>query len=354
MTGDDFPRNYQATLAAFLDEPGADVLEEAHRLGQRALGRALSLGFIGELHHDTAHRLVAGRQDALDALRRAEAFFLEVVSVYDTALADYRSSRACAQLPGKGRPEEDETVPPGAERQGGGREDRRQAADDFAYAASHDLKEPLRAIHNHARFLMEDYQDDLDKDGVRRLERISALCAKVEKLITDLFDYSRLGQEQGHAETIDLEKIIDQTSLYLDGMLKQRHARLLVKKPLPKVLGKRAAIGRLFRELIENAVMYNDAEEKVVEIGAQAASPHDEPGSIVLSIRDNGIGIEARFHDKVFGMFKRLNADNAYGEGTGAGLAFAQRIAENHGGRISLTSEEGQGSTFFITLPKPT
>ena len=225
--------------------------------------------------------------------------------------------------------------------------------DDFAYIASHDLKEPLRAIYNHASFLLEDYEEQLEDDGKKRLNRLLELSRRMERLIADLLYFSRLGRGDQTMAPLDLNAVIADVEANLADTLRTRNAKIVLSTPLPGVRGHRAQIAALFQNLIDNGTKYNDAEDRIVEIGAMPANGQAETNLYdVFFIRDNGIGIEEHFQDDVFRMFKRLNSEKAYGEGTGAGLTFVKKIVEKHGGRIWLNSEVGEGTTFFFTLPR--
>lgn len=225
--------------------------------------------------------------------------------------------------------------------------------DDFAYIASHDLKEPLRAIHNHANFLIEDYHDNLGEDGQKRLGRMIKLSKRMEKLIADLLYFSRLGRGEQTMETIDPIAVIAGIETNLAETLASRHARIDIAEPLPSIVGHPAHITALFQNLIVNGIKYNDAEEVVIEIGSTPAAEGKGLGPFeTFYVKDNGIGIDEEFQDSIFRIFKRLNSEKAYGEGTGAGLTFVKKIVENHGGRIWLQSEAGEGTTFFFTLQR--
>ncbi len=226
--------------------------------------------------------------------------------------------------------------------------------DDFAYIASHDLKEPLRAIFNHASFLLEDYEEKLEEDGQNRLHRMIKLSKRMEKLIADLLYFSRLGRGDQTTEDLDLATMIAGIETDLAETLKSRSARIVISEALPLVSGHPAHINALFQNLISNGVKYNDAAEKVVEIGLAPPTMQDAdaPSHCTLFVRDNGIGIDDRFQTDIFRIFKRLNSEKTYGEGTGAGLTFAKKIVENHGGQIWLKSELGNGTTFFFTLKR--
>lgn len=227
--------------------------------------------------------------------------------------------------------------------------------DDFAYIASHDLKEPLRAIFNHASFLLEDYQETLEEDGQKRLHRMIKLSKRMEQLIADLLYFSRLGRGDQATEVLDLDKVITGIESSLAETLKSQNARIEISEALPSVSGHPAHISALFRNLISNSVKYNDAAEKFIQIGVVPSNQDaDARSHCTLFIRDNGIGIDERFQTDIFRIFKRLNSEKAYGEGTGAGLTFAKKIVENHGGSIWLESALGKGTTFFFTLKRAT
>ncbi len=214
--------------------------------------------------------------------------------------------------------------------------------DSFAYAASHDLREPLRGIHNYARFLVEDYADALDEEAVSRLETLVRLAKRMESLIEALLRYSRLGRNELSPEPTDLDALVASVLELLDHTVKERGARIAVR-PLPTVDAHASVVGEIFANLITNALKYNDSAEPLVEIG------HD-PERGAFFVRDNGIGIETRHLKDVFRIFKRLHGRNEYGGGVGVGLTIVEKIVQWHGGRIWAESEPGEGTTFFFTL----
>jgi two-component system sensor kinase FixL len=227
-----------------------------------------------------------------------------------------------------------------------------QELDDFAYIASHDLKEPLRGLFNHASFLQEDYKDKLDADGIRRLNRLSYLSQRMEHLVNDLLYFSRLGRTELAVQETDLNAIIADIGQMIDPFLKERNARIVVLEPLPKIVCDRPRITEVFRNLITNAAKYNDKPERLVEVGfiASMQADHGEEKD-VFYVKDNGIGIEREFYQEVFRIFKRLQKQSDEKEsGTGVGLTFVKKIIERHRGRIWLESESGKGTTFYFTI----
>ena len=191
----------------------------------------------------------------------------------------------------------------------------------------------------------------LEEDGANRLDRLIKLSRRMEKLISDLLFYSRIRKGVVGSEQVDLNAIIADIELSLADMMRQRNARLVLPRPLPIVVAVKPHMMTVFQNLIANAIKYNDSEEKIIEVGFAEGGGHEDvlPGP-VFHVRDNGIGIDDAHKEDVFRIFRRLNAEKTYGEGTGAGLTFVKKIIENHGGKIWLESEPGKGTTFFFTL----
>ncbi len=142
-----------------------------------------------------------------------------------------------------------------------------QELDEFAYITSHDLKEPLRGLFNHASFLLEDYRDKIDDDGVRRLNRLGQLCQRMERLINDLLYYSRLGHGDLAMQDADLNVVIDETKAMMETLLVEKHARIALPQPLPRIVCDKTRVTEVFRNLMTNALKYNDKPDPLVEIG---------------------------------------------------------------------------------------
>lgn len=216
--------------------------------------------------------------------------------------------------------------------------------DDFAYIASHDLKEPLRGIHNFSTFLLEDYADKLDDDGRSKLETLTRLTRRMETLIDSLLHFSRLGRVDLAIDQVDLNGIVREAVDSLDINLKEAGIELRMPRRLPTVRADRARVGEIFYNLIVNAMKYNDKERKWIEVGFLDESPP------VFYVRDNGIGIQEKHFDSVFRIFKRLHGRDKYGGGTGSGLTIVKKIVERHNGKIWVESTYGEGTTFYFTL----
>jgi len=222
-----------------------------------------------------------------------------------------------------------------------------QELDDFAYIASHDLKEPLRGLANNARFLEEDYRDKLDEGGKSRLKRMRYLCIRMESLINDLLYVSRLGRQELAIRDTDLNLVIKEIVQLMEPVLEEQHATIVVPRPLPRYECDHVRVQELFRNLITNAVKYNNSPVKSIEVGHldQHKGYKD-----VFYVKDNGVGIDPRFHSEVFRIFKRLNAEPDDTKGTGSGLTFVKKIVERHNGTVWIESELGEGATFYFTL----
>jgi light-regulated signal transduction histidine kinase (bacteriophytochrome) len=221
--------------------------------------------------------------------------------------------------------------------------------DAFAYIASHDLKEPLRGIHNYATFLLEDYGQILPEDGAEKLQTLVRLTHRMESLISSLLKFSRLGRQELQMEPLDLNQVLGEIGEIFQMNPQWAGCVIRIPRPLPVVWGDRILVGEIFTNLISNGFKYNNNTDKWVEIGWQESSQDETMAN--LYIRDNGIGIREKHLESVFKIFKRLHPPGKYGGGTGAGLTIVKKIIERHGGSITIESVYGDGTTFWFTLP---
>ncbi|MBD2197092.1 MULTISPECIES: ATP-binding protein [Calothrix] len=222
--------------------------------------------------------------------------------------------------------------------------------DSFAYVASHDLKEPLRGIHNYANFLMEDYSDILNEDGVAKLQTLVKLTQRMENLINSLLHFSRLGRAELMRQPVNLQDLVQQAIATLTISRPQSQIDFRIPQNLPTIECDRAQVNEVFTNLIGNAIKYNDKPERWVEIGFIANPKTTATSSYTFYVRDNGIGIPEEHQEKVFQIFRRLHGREEYGGGNGAGLTIARKIVERHGGKIWVESIINEGSTFYFTL----
>ena len=226
--------------------------------------------------------------------------------------------------------------------------------DAFTYIASHDLREPLRGIHNYSTFLLEDYGNLLDEAGVDKLQTLVRLTQRMDGLIETLLRFSRLGRRELRRSPVDLrDAIATAAEVYqLDDRDRLAATDIDIRciDPLPVVFGDRVLLEEVFSNLIGNALKYNENEVKHVEISCPTPTPNAE-GLVIIHVRDNGIGIRPQHQEAIFRIFKRLHGPKRYGGGTGAGLTIVRKIIERHGGTVWLEPTDGDGSTFVLTLP---
>lgn len=225
-----------------------------------------------------------------------------------------------------------------------------QELDDFAYVASHDLKEPLRGISNYASFIIEDYADKLDDEGRAKLQTLQNLSNRLGVMIDSMLEFSRVARVDMAMQETDLNEVVKEVIESLRISLDELQVAVRIPRPLPTVTCNHSRIGEVFRNLITNAMKYNDKPEKWIEIGWETQPRGDAPQAPVFYVRDNGIGIAARHLDTVFRIFKRLHGRDRFGGGTGVGLAIVKKVVERHNGRIWIDSTVGKGTTFYFTL----
>ncbi|HQS89781.1 ATP-binding protein [Polaromonas sp.] len=214
----------------------------------------------------------------------------------------------------------------------------------FAFVASHDLKTPLRSMGGFMQILERNYADKLDEKAQSLIRRTSAAVHRLEHLTEDLLSYARLNSEVRPFAPVNCADMVQEVVHLLDAALRQSGAQVTMDD-LPEVMGDRTQLVQLFLNLVGNGIKYCRDREPRVHIAAQ----RDTQGW-VFSVADNGIGIDAKHHEKIFEVFKRLHTQNEYA-GTGIGLAVCRRVVERHGGKIWITSVVGQGSTFYFTIP---
>jgi two-component system, chemotaxis family, sensor kinase Cph1 len=224
--------------------------------------------------------------------------------------------------------------------------------DAFAYIASHDLKEPLRGIHNYSNFLMEDYGAVLSEDGIAKLQTVVRLTQRMDDLISSLMFYSQLGRTELSRQAVNLNVLVQQSIDTLKISQPQKPIEFRLPQSLPTICCDRSQVSELFINLIGNAIKYNDKTEKWVEIGFVDSKAVKDGSQIshTFYIRDNSIGIPAEYLEQIFEIFKRLHPAEQYGGGTGAGLTIVRKIVERHEGKIWVESTLGEGSTFYFTL----
>jgi PAS domain S-box-containing protein len=219
-----------------------------------------------------------------------------------------------------------------------------QELEQFAYVASHDLREPLRKIKSYTDLLAKRYQGQLDEKADKYIAYITDGALRMQTLITDLLTYSRVGREEIALAPTDLNAVLNRTLTDLSTAIQESKA-LITTDALPTVRANSCQMGQLLQNLIANAIKFSGKQPPQIQI---RAVEHDQ--SWTISVQDNGIGIEPQYADRIFIIFQRLHTRDEY-PGTGIGLAICKKIVERHGGEIWVESEPGRGTTFSFTLP---
>jgi two-component system CheB/CheR fusion protein len=215
----------------------------------------------------------------------------------------------------------------------------------FAYVASHDLQEPLRMVTSFLALLQKKHSKEFDETSKKYIHFAVDGAERMKGLIQDLLQYSKLDASNIKFTSFNLQEAVEQVLHILALSIKENEAVIHVG-PLPVINGNKLQVTQLFQNLLGNALKYRS--EKTPEIEIECKEENDQ---WLFSIRDNGIGIDPKYFDKIFVIFQRLHNKNEY-SGTGIGLAICKKIIESHGGRIWVDSHPHQGSTFHFTLKK--
>jgi len=218
-----------------------------------------------------------------------------------------------------------------------------QELESFSYAAAHDLKAPLRGIRNLSDWLFEDLDGVIPDDNQIQLQMMGQRVERMETLLNDLLEYSRLGRTNQQIESIDVEDLIQDL---LTAFQVSPDIVIRLATPLPTIEGRALRLRRVFSNLISNAVKYGcvDQQGEIILSAEETSSWYD------FAIADHGPGIDPAYHKKIFGIFETIQPADAHS--TGIGLAIVKKLVEAEGGSVRVASEVGQGATFYFTWPK--
>lgn len=232
--------------------------------------------------------------------------------------------------------------------------------EQFAYVASHDLQEPLRKIRSFGDRLLMKYKGDLDENGQIYIDRMQAAAKRMQNLIEDLLAFSRITRSSELPGAVDLNLVFEEIKDDLEDQICRKNALVEVEM-LPKILGVKSQVHRLFQNLVSNGMKFSrDGVDPVVKITAKKIKGEELPEKfsitpkydnyVAVTVEDNGIGFNEKYKDQIFNVFQRLHGKNEF-EGTGIGLAICKKIATHHGGGIVAESKEGVGSKFIVIFP---
>ena len=216
--------------------------------------------------------------------------------------------------------------------------------EQFAYVSSHDLREPLRMITSFLQLLQKRYSADLDEDANDFINYAVDGAKRMDMVINDLLEYSRIGSQKREFKYLQSEKILETVLINLKPFIDDTNT-IITHDPLPRIYANYQQMNQLFQNLIENAIKYRSKVTPKIHL---SADKHDK--EYLFSIKDNGIGIDPKHLERIFTMFQRLHTHEEY-DGTGIGLAISQKIVQHHHGKIWAESEPGKGTTFYFTIP---
>lgn len=214
---------------------------------------------------------------------------------------------------------------------------------EFAYIVSHDLKAPLRGISQLAYWIAEDYAKFLDDKGNELIDLLKDRVKRMDSLIDGILRYSRLGSVRQNQEEVDINQLLTDV---IETLATPKHIKIIRKKEFPVITGDYIRLAQVFQNLLGNAIKYNDKD-----IGEIKIDVYDKNTQWLFTIEDNGVGIDPKYHRKIFQIFQTLNIRDEQG-GTGIGLTLVKKIIELHGGNIWVESDVAKPTTFSFTLPK--
>jgi signal transduction histidine kinase len=217
-----------------------------------------------------------------------------------------------------------------------------QDLERFAYVASHELKGPLAEISLSLNVLEQVHGPTLDKDARKWIQNASDRAHGMQRLIDDLLNYARASSAEGQFEVVDTTRVLEEALKNCESLIRDNAAEI-THDPMPSLVANGDQLAEVFQNLISNAIKYRREEPPRIHVGVA-----QRPDTWLFQVRDNGLGIPAEGHERIFRMFQRIHTGVS---GTGIGLAICERIVERHGGRIWVESEPQKGSTFFFTLP---
>lgn len=220
--------------------------------------------------------------------------------------------------------------------------------EQFAYIASHDLQEPLRAVSSYCQLLKEKEYNNVDEESKKFFDYIIDSSLRMRTLIKELLDYSGVGKKDRPFERINLGKLLEEVLYDFEVLIKEVKAEVIIESDLPEIFAIRFRVKQLLHNLIANSLKFKSEKKPIIRIGC---CEEDHSHHWLFYIKDNGIGIDEKYYDRIFGIFKRLYSREDY-PGTGIGLALCKKIVETHGGEIWVESGKDEGTYIYFTISK--
>jgi light-regulated signal transduction histidine kinase (bacteriophytochrome) len=217
--------------------------------------------------------------------------------------------------------------------------------ESFSYSVSHDLRAPLRAIQGFTRIILKRQGEKFDEETRKQFNTIQQKAGDMDRLITDLLALSRLDRQTLNLQTFDMQQLIEETWRELQGVYPGR-SMTLKAGPMPSASADKGLVRQVIVNLLSNAMKFTGTRETALIEGGGYGNDKET----VYYVRDNGVGFDMQYYDKLFSVFQRLHSESEY-EGTGIGLAIVQRIVHRHGGRVWAEGKVNEGAVFYFSLP---
>ena len=329
---------YVALLKAYAATQEEELLAEAQEIGRELVTDGVPTEEIAEMQEEALRRLAEESPNAIspETITLISAPLMEMLMAYGLAFRE-QIERLAKERERERELEENKRLMKELARSN-------LELEQFAYVASHDLQEPLRMVTSYVQLLAQRYHGKLDEKADKYIAYAVDGATRMQQLISDLLTFSRVGKQQKPHTAVPTSEIVDQTVADLEVAIQESRG-VVTRADLPTVSADRGQMGQLFGNLIRNGLKFRTDEPPRIHVDAERNGQ-----AWVFSVRDNGIGIDTEFSERIFRAFQRLHERNKY-PGTGIGLAIAKKIVERHGGRIWIESEPGKGTTFFFTIP---
>lgn len=333
----EYKDRYISALRGYLDAPDEAGLHTAYELGRDAVVGGVGVLSMVAIHHEILGAALPSQsvpESVPAVIKRASEFLEEALSPFEMTYRGFVEANS-----------ELRRLNEALQKKSADLEAANGELEAFSYSVSHDLRAPLRAIDGFSRILLEDHSGAMDDEGRRWLDVIRRNTQKMGQLIDDLLKFSRMGRHEMISVRINMEELAREVYEEFKAYVPERTIQVKFDE-LPPSRGDRSMLREVYVNLLSNAIKFTrPREEAVIEIGgAPGETEH------TYYVRDNGVGFDMRYVDKLFGVFQRLHSMEAF-EGTGVGLAIVQRIIHRHGGRVWAEGAVGQGAALYFTLP---
>jgi light-regulated signal transduction histidine kinase (bacteriophytochrome) len=322
-----FETAYRSSLQECLAEVGEVALQHGYELGRQAVRNGLGVTDIVSVHREVTLSLLsqaATTKECVHIVKAAQDLLTECLAPFEFT---HRGFMELESLNIK-------------------LEAANKELESFSYSVSHDLRAPLRAIDGYARMILKKQGDKFDEDTLRKFNDIRLNAQKMGQLIDDLLAFSRLSRKDMSTSKLNMVDLIRDVWKELNNINPERKMNLIVNST-PLGCGDAALVKQVYHNLLSNAVKFTKVRDEArIEVGGDV----NVNGSVYYYVKDNGVGFEMAYYDKLFGVFQRLHNIDDF-EGTGVGLATVKRIINRHGGRVWAEGKVNEGATFYFTLP---